>query len=130
MQISTDDTKNNRKLRSRSSLSASRPSAARSEKPFDRSTVGGVAGSERLNKPNKADITAPIKNVLRKAPCAADSAASHLNTRLISRPATIHPAVPHTRTNENCRDGSASWRNEIEFTSASVGMYAIMYAST
>src|SRR6476619_8569023 len=124
MQISTDETKNTRQFRSRSSFNASRHNAARSENPF-LITVGGVAGKVRLKMASSSDITAPIRNVLRSAPPATASCESQWNTKLITSPATIQPIVPHTRTNENCREGSASWRNEIELTRASVGMYEI-----
>ena len=126
MQISTDETKNTTKFRSRSSFSASSPSAARSENPPLPAAVGGVAGRVKLKMASSSDITAPIRKVLRSAPLATASCESQWNTKLITSPATIQPTVPHTRTSENCRDGSVSWRNEIELTSASVGMYAIM----
>ena len=41
-------------------------------------------------------------------------------------PATIHPMVPSTRTAGNCFSGLLIWRNDTEFTRASVGMYRIM----
>lgn len=42
-------------------------------------------------------------------------------------PATIHPIVPSTRTPGNCFAGSSMLWNEIEFDSASVGMYSSAY---
>ena len=41
-------------------------------------------------------------------------------------PATIQPMVPSTRTAGNCFSGLVIWRNDTEFTRASVGMYRIM----
>ena len=45
-------------------------------------------------------------------------------------PAIIQPSVPSTRMVANSFCGFCICRKEMEFTSASVGMYTIMYMST
>ncbi len=84
--------------------------------------LGGVRGSVKLNTPSTSDAAAAIKNVLRSSPSAMPCGESQSNAKLIRRPATIQPTVPQTRIFEKCRAGSSICRNEMAFTSASVGM--------
>ena len=87
---------------------------------FSPRRVGGVAGSRKLNTPRISDATAAIRKV-----CASCPSCSQANQPMIT-PATIQPMVPSTRTAGNCFSGLVIWRNDTEFTRASVGMYRIM----
>jgi hypothetical protein len=62
MQIRIDATKNVRKFRSRSSPSASRPSASRKPPPVP-PFIGGVRGSVKLKIPSASEATAAMMNV-------------------------------------------------------------------
>ncbi|MCY1537806.1 hypothetical protein D9M68_733160 [compost metagenome] len=78
--------------------------------------AGGVWGNRKLNKPNTIDAPAAVLNVRIKFPSCSQF------IHPISRPATIHPIVPKTRMAGNSLPGSFICLNDMEFTSASVGI--------
>ena len=73
---------------------------------FSPFALGGVLGSVKLNTPNTAEAIAVITNVFLSIPDAIESCESHPNAKLINKPATIHPMVPHTRMNGKSFEGS------------------------
>lgn len=121
MQISTEATKKMAKLRSFSSLSASRPRISL-RPPCSRRASGGVLGRLKLYSPSNADAMAHIRKVLRSAPAAMACWESQPNRKLITSPAMIQPTVPHTLIFENSCAGSRICRNATAFTKANVGM--------
>ena len=120
MQIRIEARKKVAKPRSLSICRASRPS--RRLRPVCWPGTGGVAGRLKLYRPSSSEAPAQSRKVLRSAPSAMACWASQANTKLITRPATIQPSVPHTRTRENCAAGSLNWRNATALTSPRVGM--------
>src|SRR5690554_1065272 len=85
-------------------------------------TFGGVGGRKKLKTPNTRELILDIKKVFRKSPAARDSEVSQRNAKLISKPATIHPIVPHTLTALNSFEGSFICSKETELTRARVGI--------
>ena len=83
--------------------------------------MGGVGGNAKLNAPSSAEAPAAMRKVSTKwPPC------SQLSQPMV-RPAIIQPSVPSTRMLANSFCGFCICRKEMELTSASVGMYKIMY---
>ena len=100
---------------------ASKPSTSPMRVAWPAFLMGGVAGSVKLNKPSSSEAPAAMRNVsTRLPPCSQFS-------QPMVRPAIIQPNVPSTRMGANSFCGFCICRKEMEFTSASVGIYTIMY---
>src|SRR6056297_2376806 len=105
--------KNTKKLRSLSSPSASSPSISE-RLTFSSFAEGGVFGKVKLKTPKTTEAIAVIKKVWDRAPEAMLAMESQPKAKLMSRPATIQPIVPHTRINGKSFEGSFICRKDTE----------------
>src|ERR1700752_5039125 len=77
---------------------------------------GGVSGNVKLNRPSSNEAPAAILKVSASEPVCSQF------SQPMTKPATIHPAVPKIRINGKSLLGSVICLNETEFTNASVGI--------
>src|SRR5437879_8345169 len=120
MQMSIEEIKKIKKFLSLSKLKASTPIISLTVTFFP-AEAGGVSGKKKLIAPRISEVIEARRKVL-----ANELFLSQL-IQLITKPATIQPIVPQTRSVENSFSGLLSCLKEIEFTKAKVGMYKIIY---
>src|ERR1035438_3225862 len=113
MQIRNEARAKIEKLRSLKRRKASAGKILLSLKPPEVDRSGGGWGSVRQYRAIRSDATPA-----RRIGVAVDST----RRKPISRPATIHPAVPRTRIAPKSCFGSFICRNERELVSAMVGI--------